>query len=92
MDQQRLLLLLNYQLREGCVCALQETCNRALAVRTNDHIALFWKSVGLLLESRTAEVSTLWCLQVHSLEDADPVHLLLLRHSGNCSHCYSRLK
>lgn len=56
MDAQRLTLLINYHLREGFVSRLQEVCSQALALRTNDHIALLWRAVGLLLESRTAEV------------------------------------
>ena len=56
MDAQRLTLLINYHLREGFVSRLQDVCSQALAVRTNDHTALLWRAVGLLLESRTAEV------------------------------------
>ena len=56
MDAQRLSLLVNYLLREGHICKLQDICSQALTVRTNDHVALFWRAVGLLLESRTAEV------------------------------------
>ena len=57
MDTQRLSLLVNYLLRGGYICKLQDVCSQALAVRTNDHIALFWRAVGLLLEHRTAEAS-----------------------------------
>lgn len=56
MDALRLTLLINYHLREGFVSKLQDICSQALTVRTNDHVALFWRAVGLLLESRTAEV------------------------------------
>lgn len=56
MDAQKLTLLINYHLREGFVCKLQDICAQALSARTNDHVALFWRAVGLLLESRPAEV------------------------------------
>lgn len=57
MDAQRLSLLVNHLLRAGYICKLQDVCNQALAVRTNDHVALLWRAAGLLLESRTAEVN-----------------------------------
>lgn len=56
MDAQKLTLLINYHLREGFVSKLQDICGQALTTRTNDHVALFLRAVGLLLESRTAEV------------------------------------
>ncbi|DBB04932.1 TPA: hypothetical protein ACH3X3_010212 [Trebouxia sp. C0006] len=55
MDNQKFPLLVNFSLRQGHICKLQDICSQALAVRTNDHAALFWRAVGLLLESRTAE-------------------------------------
>ena len=59
MDNQKFSLLVNFSLRQGHICKLQDICSQALAVRTNDHAALFWRAVGLLLESRTAEARLL---------------------------------
>ena len=59
MEQQEIqTLLVNQSLRTGRWAQLQTVCNKALATRASDHAALFWRTVGLLQESRTSEVSS----------------------------------
>lgn len=59
MDNQKFSLLVNFSLRQGHICKLQDICSQALAVRTNDHAALFWRSVSLLLEAKIDEARLL---------------------------------
>ena len=99
MDAQRLTLLINYHLREGFISKLQVFCSQALAVRTNDHVALLWRAVGLLLESKTAEVehtplrfNKTYRAAVPACNVTETAALLLYRLSGSFSHCCILLK
>ncbi|KAA6420554.1 MAG: tetratricopeptide repeat 21B [Trebouxia sp. A1-2] len=60
MDNQKFSLLVNFSLRQGHICRLQDICSQALAVRTNDHAVLFWRAspqVGLAAKAALIHAS-----------------------------------